>query len=150
MPSLGQEKKFIKAVLDTNVLISAYLFRKRLGTIADLIQQDKIVPCFIVSTFIELEGVLAYPKFLAAISRSQTTPQRILNSIKAKSVILPDPVRVPKLISDLPDNFVLASAFANRVDYLVTGDRLLLDVKELQNIPIITPQEFLQKFICLK
>lgn len=146
MQSPGQEKKFIKAVLDTNVLISAYLFHKSLGTIADLIQQDKIVPCFIVSTFAELEDVMSYPKFAAVIKRNQTTPKKILKLIRAKSIISPNPSQIPRLLSDLPDNYILASAVANKVDCLITGDQLLLNVKEFQNTPIVAPKEFLQKF----
>ena len=142
MPSLGQEKKSIKAVLDTNVLISAYLFSKRLGTIADLIQQDKVVPCFITSTLAELEEVLAYPKFLATIKSNQTTPEHIFKTIRNKSVTLPDPVKIPLLVSDVFDNYILASAGAHKVNYLVTGDQLVLKLKRFQNIPIITPRNF--------
>jgi putative PIN family toxin of toxin-antitoxin system len=76
MPSHGQEKKSIKAVLDTNVLISAYLFRNKLGPIADLVQTDLIRPNFIVSTFTEFEEVLAYPKFAKVMQRQETNPEK--------------------------------------------------------------------------
>ena len=53
----------MRVVLDTNVLISAFLFGGRLGRIVKLIEQGQIVPCFIISTFEELRKVLAYEKF---------------------------------------------------------------------------------------
>lgn len=144
MPSLGQEKKSIKAVLDTNVLISAYLFKNKLGPIADLVQADRIRPAFIVSTFAELEKVLAYPKFLIYMRRQETTPEKILAEITPKSTILPDPDNIPKVVTHVGDNAVLAAALTANVDLIVTGDAELLDLKTYKYIPIIHPLDFLK------
>lgn len=142
----GHEKKSIRVVLDTNALISAYLFRQRLGTIARLIQEDYIVPCFVVSTFAELETVMKYPKFIKTFRRNQTTPEHILAKIANKSIILPDPQEIPNFPLGLFDNYVLASAAVNNADYLVTGDKGLLGLKTFENIPIVSPQQFLKTF----
>ncbi len=56
-------KKIIRVVLDTNVLISALLFKGELSRIVGLWQKGKIVPVISKETFSELKTVLEYPKF---------------------------------------------------------------------------------------
>lgn len=146
MPLPGQEKKFIKAVLDTNVLISAFLFHNKLGLIADLVQEDLIRPVFIVSTLAELEKVLSYPKFTKTMQRYQTNTEQILAKITPKSNIMPDPAGIPKIVTHAGDNAVLAAAIIAKVDFIVTGDAELLDLKVYNTIPIIHPVDFLNDY----
>ena len=48
----------MRVVLDTNVLVSAFLFEQRLGKFVQLIEQGAVTPCFVVRTFKELTTVL--------------------------------------------------------------------------------------------
>jgi putative PIN family toxin of toxin-antitoxin system len=56
-------KKIRRVVLDTNVLISALVFKGDLTKIAVLWQKSKIIPLISKETFDELRTVLEYPKF---------------------------------------------------------------------------------------
>ncbi|MGZ3605244.1 MAG: putative toxin-antitoxin system toxin component, PIN family [Thermodesulfobacteriota bacterium] len=61
---MGKKEKQVKrVVLDTNVLISALLFRGGLSKIVGLWQKGKIIPVISKETFRELLTVLEYPKF---------------------------------------------------------------------------------------
>lgn len=61
--------------------------------------------------------------------------------------------RIAELVTDLPeidavpndpdDNMVVATAVAARADYLVTGDRHLLDLASHGAIRIVDPRRFL-------
>ena len=62
-------KKIVRVVLDTNVLISALLFRGELSRIVGLWKKGKIVPLISKETFEELRTVLEYPKF--SLSRAE-------------------------------------------------------------------------------
>src|SRR4030042_893011 len=62
-------KKIIRVVLDTNVLISALLFKGELSRIVGLWQKGKIIPVISKETFDELRTVLEYPKF--SLSRAE-------------------------------------------------------------------------------
>jgi len=53
----------MRVVLDTNILVSAFLFEKQLGGLVKLIEQGQIVPCFIVATFNEFRKALVNEKF---------------------------------------------------------------------------------------
>ena len=48
------------------------------------------------------------------------------------------------VVNDPTDNMFLDCASAGQVEFLVTGDRHLLDLMEYEGIPIITPARFLQ------
>lgn len=49
------------------------------------------------------------------------------------------------LSPDPDDNHILATAIAGEADYLVTGDkRDLLELVDVQGIPIVTPRQALQ------
>ena len=61
---MGKENKEIKKiVLDTNILISALLFKGELSKIVDLWEKGKITPVISKETFEEFRDVLKYPKF---------------------------------------------------------------------------------------
>jgi len=48
------------------------------------------------------------------------------------------------ILSDGPDNRILECALAAKADYIVTGDKHLLSLKEFQDIKIIRLSEFLE------
>lgn len=61
---MGKKEKTVrKVVLDTNILISAILFKGELMGIVDLWKRGKIVPVVSRETFNEFRKVLEYRKF---------------------------------------------------------------------------------------
>lgn len=48
---------------------------------------------------------------------------------------------------DRDDDFVLACAADERADAIVSGDPHLLALENYQNIPILTPREFVTRFL---
>lgn len=47
---------------------------------------------------------------------------------------------------DPDDNVILSLALDGKADYIVSGDKDLLDISSFRNIPIIKPVEFLSMF----
>ena len=47
------------------------------------------------------------------------------------------------IVADLTDNKFLEAAVAGKVDFIVSGDSHLLDLKSFREIPIITAREFI-------
>src|SRR3989338_3049344 len=97
-PSRKPGERSIRVVLDTNVLISALLFRKRLGSIIRLIDRDLGIPCFTISTFQELDIVLSRPKFKQAFAVAYITKEEILEFISSKSLLFADPQTLPSAV----------------------------------------------------
>lgn len=133
----------MRVVLDTNVLVSALLFRGRLGLISDAIQRGTIIPCFTAATFQEFEYVLQYPRFEKQFKKEGTQIAEVIRIVATHSMIFPDPKVVPRIVKDTPDNFVLAAAIAANARYIVTGDADLLQLKEYSGILIITPAKYM-------
>ena len=140
------KKRSIRVVLDTNVLISALLYRKRLGVISDLIENEIIIPCFIKSTFLEFQETIFSLKFKEAFKKVSLSPQDLINTLVKRSIILSDPQEIPKLFKDKPDNYLLASAKVCNVSFIVSGDKEVQPLKQFQGISIVSPKEFLKRY----
>ena len=139
---MGKKEKQVKrVVLDTNVLISALLFRGGLSKIVGLWQKGKIIPVISKETFSELVTVLEYPKF----SLTQEETDSII-----KCEILPyfEIVEVVKdvegICRDPEDDKFISCAISGSADYIVSGDRDLFDLKKYKSIKIIKASDFLK------
>lgn len=129
----------MRVVLDTNVLVSALLFRLRsMAWLRPLWQSGVIVPLISRDTIAELHRVLLYDRF--GLSDSERVEALRLYRPWCEIVIGPDDIDVPECRdpSDIP---FLQLALAGRADALVTGDSDLLALAPVFAIPIITPSE---------
>ena len=129
-----------RLVLDTNVLLSALLFRSASMTwLRTAWQSEAILPLASRDTASELLRVLSYPKF------GLTVPDR--DDLLADylpwcaTVTIPDPPPVTPECRDPFDQPFLVLALAGRADALVTGDRDLLTLADSFAVPILTPAE---------
>lgn len=136
----------MRVVLDTNVLVSGFLFDKHVGKVLGLVDDGIITPGFVAYTFQEFKNVLNYPKFASVIKSGHIMIQDITESMQIKGIILSDPHFIPNATPDAPDNYMLAAAQLAQAEYIVTGDKLLLSLKEFVGIPIVTPKTFLANF----
>lgn len=131
----------MRAVLDTNVLISALLsptgppaqlLREWLAGRFELIVSDKLLA--------ELERALAYPK----LSRAVTVDERaaVLGYLRRHATREPDPpAPAVEGVRDPDDEFLVALAASAR-SALVTGDRDLLGLSG--DYPIYSPRSFVE------
>jgi putative PIN family toxin of toxin-antitoxin system len=127
----------MKAVLDANVLIAAYLTE---GLCARLLRrarqrQYELVTCPAILTETRQHKKLTSPRpdFLAAT----------LQHLQAiATLVIPDATLTPEVCRDPADNVVLGCALTAGVDYLVTGDHDLLDLRPFRGISIVRPREF--------
>lgn len=132
----------IRAVLDTNILVS-YLLTHR-PPIADLIDHHLAEEHFVLLTapelLQELARVLAYPKLQRYIAPAEAT--RVLALIAALGTVVDLPEVVPRICRDPDDDWVIACAVMGRADAIVSGDRDLLALAHVRDIPILTPARF--------
>ncbi len=132
--------KPFRVVLDTNVLLSALLFRSgRMSWIEPLWIRGPIIPLISKATTEEFIRVLDYPKFRLTPFEKQTILKAFLPHAEAVSVTSTagcPPCRDPH---DVP---FLALARQGQADYLVTGDADLLAVSGETPYTILTPDAF--------
>jgi putative PIN family toxin of toxin-antitoxin system len=127
-----------RVVLDTNVLVSGLLG----GTATDVIRRWRAGDLLMILSpeiMAEYEGVLNRPKFRLP----KWVVQDMLAYIRASAEWVTPVAEEPSVARDASDDKFLFAAASGRADYLVSADPDLLDLKELRNIPIVPPWEFL-------
>lgn len=130
----------IKTVLDTNVVISAVIFGGKPRRVLNLAIEGKISLFFSEPMFEEIREILGGRKFRF------TAPQLLAveRELEALSdTIYPD--KSIKIVKDDPDDDVfIECALAAEADYIVSGDKHLLDLKNYGNIKIVNAAEFIE------
>jgi len=139
----AQQKAVIRVVLDTNVLVSALLFKTTLSKVIDLWQGGAIIPVISKDTFQELRAVLEYSKFALSPDEIRAIlEQEILPFFEVSDV----GEEVKGICNDPADDKFISCALSAFADYIVSGDKALIDLKQYKSVKIIKPSEFLKLF----
>lgn len=136
-------------VLDTNILVSGLIIPKsKPGRTVRLWKQNKIRLIVSSPLLKELEMVLTYPKLRAKYGLKITNTDEFIIQLKKRSNLVHH-INLPLItIRDKEDLMVLATAVSGNADFLVTGDKDLLSLKETDSIKplkILTVDEFLDE-----
>ncbi len=136
----------MKVVLDTNVWVSAWLWRGVPGNLIRLARKRQIIICTSEALLNELETTLNYDKLQKKIQSLNFTKEKLIEGTKELVVFYPiNNLNVPEL-RDPDDTIVLATAIASNANIIITGDQDLLTLTEYQNISIMTASDFLTKY----
>ena len=130
----------MRAVFDTNVVVSALVFGRRLAWLRQAWASGQVVPLLCRSTIDELLRVLAYPKFRLPPAERQLLLADYLPH--GEVAVLPDPPSpLPLACRDRDDAAFLQLALAARADALVSGDADLTVLREAAPIRVISAAE---------
>jgi uncharacterized protein len=134
----------MRVVLDTNVLVSAALIAGG--------QEARILRAWRAGTF----DLVVSPAILEEIGRVLTEARirrrrwmtddevaMLLEGLAQESVLVPGGARI-QVSRDPTDDKFLAAAIEGRADYVVTGDRDLLDLETYRGVRMIRPGLFAQ------
>ena len=137
----------MRVVLDTNVLISAFISAKGApAQVFDLWQAGLLEIVTSQEALDELQRVLTYPRIRGRLRFSDEQVQQYFLLLREYAVYLED-LSIPAVIAADPDDDVfLALALSSNAQYIVSGDGHLLDVGVYQDIAIVTPAAFLTSF----
>jgi len=130
-----------RAVLDTNVLVSALITPE--GASAQLLSELRAGAFEIVVSALlltELGEVLSRPKFQRFVSAPEI--DAYLDLLRREGTVGNDPEpSAQPLVVDPDDQYLIDLARESRVDALVSGDAHLLELRGA--IPVMSPREFL-------
>ncbi|MBS3050721.1 MAG: putative toxin-antitoxin system toxin component, PIN family [Candidatus Aenigmarchaeota archaeon] len=128
----------IKAVFDTNIFVSSIFWEKGNPHRAVEFALEKKVRVFTsVEILQELERVLRRD-----FEEPDEMIQRQIGLIVEYSDIVAVNRKVDAVKSDPEDNKILACAVSCDADYIVSGDRHLLELKEYESVKIVTAKQF--------
>ena len=130
-------------VLDTNILISALLFRGERSRIHRATKEGRLQPLVTPPVLKEYLRVLAYPELglteseISYLLKEEIRPwfRQISESVPGDSWIAEDP-------SD--DHFVNAARVYSET-YLISGDSHILEARERLPVPVLTARELLDR-----
>jgi len=128
-------------VLDTNVLVSAALFRqsKPAQVFRKVLDEGNVLVS--VEILEELRGVLNRKKFDRYITLED---KRDFLAVLVRRSSLIEPTLRITACRDPKDNQILELAVDGQADFIITGDNDLLVLHPFQNIQILTPDIWLQ------
>jgi len=130
----------MRAVLDTNTVVSALLFSGIASRLVAVWQLGAFRPLLSKEILDEYVRVMAYPKF-------ELSPAEIRALIEEEILPFVDTIRVRKRLrpplSDQDDHKFLECAVAGQAEYLVTGDKELRALGTYRGVTILNIAEFL-------
>lgn len=126
----------MKIVLDSNVIIAAFAARGLCNALFEsCIGNHDIILCEEILSEIakNLKGKIHLPD---AVIR------QILQLLRSHATIVTPHKVDRKVCKDKKDLMVLGSAIAGNADYIITGDKDLLNVGRIQDVKIVDPRTF--------
>ena len=131
----------LKVVFDTNVYISAILTA---GTpraiLSESFRREEIEVLVSEPILTEIERILRLK-----IRRSLEDVVTILIAVRQNSTLISSESELLVIAEDKADNRIIECAFQGKAQYVVSGDRHLLSLKEYQGMRILSPIEFLRE-----
>lgn len=133
----------IAVIFDTNVLVSAFVFKGKASAIYQHCTERYTL--FTTEWMLdELSDVLSRDKFGLPVTVQNT----ILDQIRSDSQIVYPTNELPIDSVDPDDNYVLQAALFVKAHFLVTGDtKHLLPLEKIGITEIISPNSFYERYI---
>ncbi len=135
----------MRVVFDTNIVISALVFGGNLAWLRRVWMSGRVTPIVCRETTAELLRVLHYPKFKLTQSDREALLQDYLPFVEIAKLAEPLPP-LPQACRDRDDTIFIQLAPATGADFLVSGDRDLIEMQDLVAIRIIGVRAFKNMF----
>ncbi len=127
---------------DTNILVSALIAKGKPRELIKKVEQQKVNLILSNSIVEELNDVLKRNKFRKYVTLKNA--ENFVFEIKSRSKIIDMKSQFEVIKQDPEDNKILNAAYDGKVDYIVSGDSDLLNLKEFEGIKIVTASEMLK------
>ena len=133
-----KQENEIRIIIDTNLWIS-FLIGRKLSSLLDLMSYPEFQLVISTELIEEIHDVVSRPK-LAKYYTSENV-NMLMKYMKDFSLSF-ELGNIPSRCRDPKDDYLLELALVSDADFLVTGDKDLLEVKKIGNCQIVTAMEF--------
>jgi putative PIN family toxin of toxin-antitoxin system len=134
-------KKVDRLIIDTNLWIS-FLITKDYKQLDNLLKTGRIKILFSLESLEEILSVVNRSKFKKYFSKADIEELYDLFDFYGETI---DVTSIVDLCRDSKDNFLLSLAKDSKADYLITGDKDLLDLKKISKTKIMTITDYLKR-----
>lgn len=136
----------LRVVLDTNIWISGLLLpTSPAGKILTQWREARVSLVTSPPLIAEIGKVLVYPKINKRLEWSKEKIETYLTTLRFFTEVIEIDHLDVKVESAPDDGIILATLIASHADYLITGDRVLLEYAK--NYPVLSLKEFTEKFL---
>ncbi len=125
----------MKVFLDTNVLASALTTRGLCAELFEVVLQSHEL-LISESVFKELERILP-----GKLGQSASITEEFVAFLHDEAFLVKGEQPFPSL-PDADDEPIVASALAGQAHVFVTGDKALLKLQQVMNLPLLSPRQF--------
>jgi putative PIN family toxin of toxin-antitoxin system len=131
--------KMARVVIDTNVLVSAFLKKgKSRNLVVKLLEKHTVI--LSSQMLAELVDVLSRDKFNVTSAQID----RFISVLVKQAIVVSVNSSLKIILEDPDDDMVLNTALSGKAEYIVSGDKHLLKIACYQNIKILSVNEFSQ------
>jgi len=134
----------MKVVLDTNVLVSGTFWKGDSSRILEFIDSGKLELVLSGELIEEYNEVIERDEIMDKVENKNLILNKAVVGIIKDSIIIEPKQKFDVVKDDADDNKVLECAFEGQVNYIISQDNHLLNLKEFQGIKVLTPKEFLE------
>lgn len=135
----------MRAVLDTNVVVSAFLSRTGApAQVFELLAQEAFVLLVSEQILDEYARALGYEKVRARHGLDEAAIAAVIGDLAAASVLVAPEESLRVVERDTADDKFFECATAGGADYVVSGDAAVLAVEEYRGIAVVSPAMFVE------
>ncbi len=131
----------MRAVLDTNVVVSGLLWKTSPRQVLDAARDQRLLIYTTSVPLDELAEVLSRAHLAPVIAANQSSPEFLMRHYAMLAQVVA-PAQIARVVEkDIDDDAVLACALAAQADWIVSGDAHLLNLKHYHGMRIIDATE---------
>jgi len=127
----------MRVVFDTNVLVAAFLTEGLCSVLLNRASRGEFELLICPKILEEFERVLK-----KKVKLPYDLAQDVLNLILEVSKVVQSTRVVQAVCRDEDDNNILACALSTGANYLISGDKDLLEIGSIERLKILSPREF--------
>lgn len=134
----------MQVVLDTNVVVSVFMFPGSVpGSLLEHWNTGDFAIVVSAALLSEYQRVLNYPHLRPRHRLSSADIEQVMDRFRTKGLLVSTEKPARVVPADPDDDVVIACAVAGDADYIVSGDRHLLEIGVHAGIRILLPAVFL-------
>lgn len=131
----------MRVLLDTNVMISGTFWPGKSKMLLNAVRRGEIT-CITSETLLEeLREILTDPEKPFRLSAEEA--RQVVDAWRSLATLI-DPTSRVSVCRDDDDNRVLECAVDGKADYIVTGDKDLLNLRVFEGVKIVNASDLLQ------
>jgi len=140
----SSKKRKLKAVLDTNVWVSAMIWGGLPAEVISAAENKRIGIITSEAIIEEINQTLAYPRLRRVYEDAGVNRQELIEAVLRIGRLVEVKTKVNVVHEDVADNKFLECTFDGKADFLVTGDEHLLRIGQYKATRIESVRQFLR------